>query len=80
VCGPGPIEPIDLPSDLVPVIGHRLANGYLQILSDTILGIAGHAVCFLWIVVGLVGHVADPSRPVGGEVKARSIPSVPGVP
>ena len=56
---PGSIESIDMLSDLLPVIRHRLTSGYLEILSDTTVGIAGHPVSLFRVVVGLVRGVAS---------------------
>ena len=54
---PGTIETIDMLSDLVPVIGHRLASGYLEILSEMIVGIASHPVCSLGVIISLIRSV-----------------------
>lgn len=54
---PGSTETIDTFSDLVPVVGHRLTGRDLEVLPKAIVGIAGHSVCFLWIVVGLIRSV-----------------------
>ena len=56
---PGTIEPIDLLPQLVPVIPYRLTGHDLEVLPAPVVGVLGHAVCFLGIVVGLVRHVTD---------------------
>ena len=54
MCCPSAIETIDLLSNLIPVVGHRLASCDLEVLTEMVVGISSHPICALGVIVGFI--------------------------